>query len=154
MYSTFFLLIAHQRINSLSQTFGGPYESDGRLQGDETVYTYTCDQANNVCAVPVPAPALALVFLSSDALGESTPESTVTFATTTTAVRILFPLISNYPGANVRLEKKLLLMLLLIPTDRPPKYSNSRPSRSCYFERAWGSKLERIGFDKFRVFLG
>ncbi|PAV18473.1 glycoside hydrolase family 79 [Pyrrhoderma noxium] len=67
------------------QTFGGPYESDGRLQGDETIYTYTCDQANNVCAVPVPAPALALVFLSSDALGESTPESTVTFATTTTA---------------------------------------------------------------------
>ncbi|KAH8118971.1 hypothetical protein DFH11DRAFT_1562225 [Phellopilus nigrolimitatus] len=65
------------------QTFGGPFESDGRLQGAEVIYTYQCDQTNNVCAVPMPAPALAIVFLSSGALSESEPQSTVTFATTT-----------------------------------------------------------------------
>lgn len=68
------------------QTFGGPFESDGRLQGDEMIYTYTCDTVNNVCAIPMPAPAVALVFLNSNALSESEPTTTVTFATTTTAV--------------------------------------------------------------------
>ncbi|KAI5118878.1 hypothetical protein M0805_003553 [Coniferiporia weirii] len=67
------------------QTFGGPFSTDGRLQGSEVIYTYQCDTVNNVCAVPVPAPGLAVVFLSSDAFSESEPQSTVTFGTTTTA---------------------------------------------------------------------
>ncbi|KAL5485437.1 hypothetical protein ACEPAI_8079 [Sanghuangporus weigelae] len=67
------------------QHFGGPFESDGRLQGDEMIYTYACDQTNNVCAVPVPAPGIAVVFLNSDALSESTPQTTQTFATTAVA---------------------------------------------------------------------
>ncbi|EJD02683.1 uncharacterized protein FOMMEDRAFT_156013 [Fomitiporia mediterranea MF3/22] len=67
------------------QTFGGPFESDGRLRGEEIIYTYACDQANNICAIPVPAPGLALVFLNSDATSESAPKTTQTFATTTTA---------------------------------------------------------------------
>ncbi|KAI5121572.1 hypothetical protein M0805_000752 [Coniferiporia weirii] len=66
------------------QTFGGPFESDGRLTGDEVIYTYQCDTANNVCAVPMPAPAAAIVFLNSDALSESEPTATQTFATSTT----------------------------------------------------------------------
>ncbi|EJD02698.1 uncharacterized protein FOMMEDRAFT_140601 [Fomitiporia mediterranea MF3/22] len=67
------------------QSFGGPFESDGRMQGQEMIYTYQCDQANNVCAIPVPAPGAALVFLNSDALSESGPKTTQTFATTAAA---------------------------------------------------------------------
>ncbi|TDL24311.1 hypothetical protein BD410DRAFT_745703 [Rickenella mellea] len=63
------------------QTFGGAFESDGRLTGTEQTYTYTCDQTNNVCAVPMPAPAVAIVFLSSSAQSESGPSATQTFST-------------------------------------------------------------------------
>ncbi|KAH8092184.1 hypothetical protein BXZ70DRAFT_951580 [Cristinia sonorae] len=64
------------------QTFGGQLSSDGRLQGTYTPQTVQCDQNANVCNVQVPAPGFALVFLTDDALKESTPASTATFATT------------------------------------------------------------------------
>ncbi|PCH43216.1 glycoside hydrolase family 79 protein [Wolfiporia cocos MD-104 SS10] len=64
------------------QTFGGRFESDGRLRGNMSVQTVACDQAANSCAVTVPAPGFALVFLSSGALSESSPTSTATFPTT------------------------------------------------------------------------
>ncbi|OJA16747.1 hypothetical protein AZE42_09611, partial [Rhizopogon vesiculosus] len=64
------------------QSFGGPFESDGRFQGSESVQTINCDQSSNTCQVTVPAPGAALVFLSSDAYGESGNPSTETFSTT------------------------------------------------------------------------
>ncbi|KZT00162.1 glycoside hydrolase family 79 protein [Laetiporus sulphureus 93-53] len=67
------------------QTFGGQFESDGRLRGAETMQTVDCDTTNNTCQVTVPAPGFALVFLSDGAFEESTPTSTHTFATTVTA---------------------------------------------------------------------
>lgn len=67
------------------QTFGGQFSSDGRLQGSQHVETVPCDQTANTCTVTVPAPGFALVFMSNSALGESTPTSTITFATTATA---------------------------------------------------------------------
>ncbi|KAF9806697.1 hypothetical protein IEO21_08591 [Rhodonia placenta] len=69
------------------QTFGGQFSSDGRLQGSQHVETVPCDQTANTCTVTVPAPGFALVFMSNSALGESTPTSTMTFATTATAGR-------------------------------------------------------------------
>ena len=45
-------------------------------------YTFACDTTNNVCAVQVPAPGIALVFLSNDALEAAQPTATQTFATT------------------------------------------------------------------------
>lgn len=65
------------------QGFGGPFESDGRLQGTEDVQTIQC--SNNVCSVPVPAPAFALVFLSDTAFSEVNPAASAipTFSTTT-----------------------------------------------------------------------
>jgi len=63
------------------QTFGGPFESDGRLTGTEFLYTVTCDTTNNVCPVTVPAPGVALVFLSTQARAESTPTASLTFST-------------------------------------------------------------------------
>ncbi|KAJ7592239.1 hypothetical protein C8J56DRAFT_1131767 [Mycena floridula] len=62
------------------QTFGGVYESDGRLKGDPDVKTVTCNGGN--CIITVPAPSMALVFLSDQALQESDTGTTVTFPTT------------------------------------------------------------------------
>ena len=41
-----------------------------------------CDTTANTCAVSVPAPGFALVFLTSDALSAVSPASTVTYPTT------------------------------------------------------------------------
>jgi len=65
------------------QTFGGPFSSDGRLQGSEMIYTFAC--ANGVCPVTMPAPSVAIVYLTSNAFSESEPTTTATFGTTTTA---------------------------------------------------------------------
>ncbi|KAJ4489869.1 glycoside hydrolase family 79 protein [Lentinula aciculospora] len=64
------------------QTFGGNFESDGRLQGTETIETIPCDQSAQVCSVSVPAPGAALVFLT-DELTETEGAPSTTFATTT-----------------------------------------------------------------------
>ncbi|TCD66252.1 hypothetical protein EIP91_001615 [Steccherinum ochraceum] len=64
------------------QTFGGQLASDGRLLGTYDAQTVQCDQTQNTCNVQVPAPGYALVFLTNDALEESTPASTATFSTT------------------------------------------------------------------------
>lgn len=66
------------------QTFGDVLSSDGSLQGTEQTVTISCDTGANTCGVPVPAPGFALVFLTPQALQESTPSSDaqVTFATT------------------------------------------------------------------------
>ncbi|KAJ3487915.1 hypothetical protein NLI96_g3197 [Meripilus lineatus] len=72
----------HFNITWAGQTFGGQFESDGRLMGNETIQTVTCDQTANTCAIKVPAPGFALVFMTDEALQESTPASTATFATT------------------------------------------------------------------------
>ncbi|KAG1761526.1 glycoside hydrolase family 79 protein [Suillus occidentalis] len=64
------------------QTFGGTFQSDGRLTGSESVQTINCDQSSNTCQVTVPAPGVALVFLSTDAYAESGNPSTQTFPTT------------------------------------------------------------------------
>jgi hypothetical protein len=64
------------------QTFGDQFSLDGRPQGTYDVQTVQCDQQANTCAVKVPAPGFALVFLTESALDESTPTSVKTFATT------------------------------------------------------------------------
>ncbi|KAF8591731.1 glycoside hydrolase family 79 protein [Ramaria rubella] len=66
------------------QTFGGVFESDGTLQGTEQTITITCDTNGNTCSVPVPAPGFALVFLTSQAVQDSSPNANdqLTFATT------------------------------------------------------------------------
>ncbi|KAF8509965.1 glycoside hydrolase family 79 protein [Gautieria morchelliformis] len=72
------------------QTFGDVFGSDGTLQGIEQTITITCDTGANTCSVPVPAPGFALVFLTSQALQEATPngDSQTTFATTAATVTL------------------------------------------------------------------
>ncbi|KAF9003830.1 hypothetical protein BDZ89DRAFT_967337 [Hymenopellis radicata] len=65
------------------QTFGDHFASDGRPMGNEDVQTVTCDQANNVCTITVPAPGFALVFLSDGAQTETDGVASTTFATST-----------------------------------------------------------------------
>ena len=65
------------------QTFGNDFEADGRLSGTLNVTTVPCDTSANTCSVTVPAPGFALVFLTSAALSDVSPASTVTYATST-----------------------------------------------------------------------
>ncbi|PFH50113.1 glycoside hydrolase family 79 protein [Amanita thiersii Skay4041] len=66
------------------QTFGGNFNSDGRFMGNEDIQTVNCDQGANTCAIKVPAPSFALVFLTDNALVESgdNGKTTLTFSTT------------------------------------------------------------------------
>lgn len=66
------------------QTFGAPFASDGRLMGSLDVQTVQCDTSSSTCAITVPAPAAALVFLSKDALlsADADTASSMTFSTT------------------------------------------------------------------------
>jgi len=64
------------------QTFGPNFASDGRLQGQSSVTTISCDQTAFTCNIPVPSPGFALVFLNDNFLSESSPNEVKTFATT------------------------------------------------------------------------
>ncbi|KAJ7054036.1 glycoside hydrolase family 79 protein [Mycena amicta] len=63
------------------QTFGGPFESDGRLTGTEQIQTVTCS-TNNTCDIKVPAPGFAMVFLADLPTSAETFDGVKTFATT------------------------------------------------------------------------
>ncbi|KAJ3711073.1 glycoside hydrolase family 79 protein [Lentinula guzmanii] len=65
-----------------SQTFGGDFESDGRLERTKIIETIPCDKSTQVCSASVPAPGAALVFLTDD-LTETEGAPSTTFATTT-----------------------------------------------------------------------
>ncbi|KAH8833938.1 glycoside hydrolase family 79 protein [Flagelloscypha sp. PMI_526] len=65
------------------QTFGDAYSSDGRPTGTEDIRTVTCN-TDNTCAVTVPAPGFALVFLNSDITTESEVKTYSTTAYTKT----------------------------------------------------------------------
>lgn len=64
------------------QTMGNSFSSDGRLYGDLETIQIQCTDGN--CVIPVPAPSIALVFLTSDALTESSinAEETLSYSTT------------------------------------------------------------------------
>ncbi|KAJ7235652.1 glycoside hydrolase family 79 protein [Mycena rebaudengoi] len=64
------------------QTFGGNFDSDGRLMGAEDVQTVPCDTTALTCSVKVPAPGFALVFLSDAAETETLGAPSTTFKTT------------------------------------------------------------------------
>lgn len=68
---------SHAELNQFIETF-----VDGRFQGTESVQSFPCDQTAGTCAIKVPAPGFALVFITSDALSDSEPSATVTFSTT------------------------------------------------------------------------
>ena len=64
------------------QTYGGRFQSDGRLVGQEVIQTIACDTTANTCQIPVPAPGVALVFVSQEAQGGVDPSRTETYSTT------------------------------------------------------------------------
>ncbi|KAG6864522.1 hypothetical protein C0991_008984 [Blastosporella zonata] len=64
------------------QTFGSFFESDGRPMGDENILTVPCDPGTNICTIKVPAPGFALVFLSDNAMTETSGAPATTFPTT------------------------------------------------------------------------
>ncbi|KAG8992102.1 hypothetical protein FRB94_012010 [Tulasnella sp. JGI-2019a] len=72
------------------QTMGGVNAADGRLTGTPDVQTIQCDAATGICAIPVPAPSIALVFLTDAAYensgGEHGDASVTTFPVSTTTV--------------------------------------------------------------------
>ena len=74
------IIIILFNLSLLSQTFG---DSDGRLEGTESIQTISCSPPGT-CTIPVPTPAAALVFLSasSSALTENSGSASHTFPTT------------------------------------------------------------------------
>jgi hypothetical protein len=84
------MLRSRYTLTTLNQTLGGDFASDGRLAGALNVSTVACDTAANACLIPVPAPAVALVFLDSTdgAINDGAAgEGAQTFATTTKHTR-------------------------------------------------------------------
>ncbi|KAF7316354.1 hypothetical protein MIND_00154200 [Mycena indigotica] len=59
------------------QTLGPVHQVDGRLKNELNVVNIACDTTANTCAIPVSAPAFALVFIAPSA-----DIATVTFPTT------------------------------------------------------------------------
>ncbi|KZT66784.1 glycoside hydrolase family 79 protein [Daedalea quercina L-15889] len=73
-----------ENITWAGQTLGNRFAVDGRLKGSESVQTVQCSSSLGTCQVTVPAPGMALVFLSATAYQEvdPAPSSTATFPTT------------------------------------------------------------------------
>lgn len=65
-----------------NQTLGHSFASDGRLYGRLETITIACD--GGACIVPVPAPSVALVYLTDAALEESSVSEDVTSTYPTT----------------------------------------------------------------------
>jgi hypothetical protein len=72
----------HDNITWAGQTLGYSFQSDGRLYNEQQTVTITCTDGQ--CVVPVYAPAIALVFLTNEALTDSNipASATATYATT------------------------------------------------------------------------
>ncbi|KAH9914073.1 uncharacterized protein BXZ73DRAFT_106718 [Epithele typhae] len=75
-------VVEKDNITWAGQTFGGRFQADGRLSGEESIATISCDTTAATCAIPVPGPGVAVVFLSSKAQSDADPTTTQTFATT------------------------------------------------------------------------
>lgn len=98
-----------------NQTFGGNFESDGRPEGTEVVETVNCSPAaganGNTCVIKVPAPSVALVFLSGSSIvtdnagGPSTTFSTTVFTKTRNTATVDQSVLatSNGRGGNVKI---------------------------------------------------
>jgi len=66
-----------------SSQWGGYFESDGLLRGPQTTETVACQAGS--CAISVPAPGAAVVFLTSDTVYDAAAgESVQTYATSHT----------------------------------------------------------------------
>jgi hypothetical protein len=67
-----------------NQTMGAAYTSDGRLYREQETVSIQCDTTAKTCSIPVYAPSMALVFLTTGAMQEavSSEQATATFATT------------------------------------------------------------------------
>lgn len=78
---------AFRNITWANQTFGGFFESDGRLMNNLYIETVTCNK-DNTCNVSVPAPGFALVFIADDPanLGDGDPVHTYTTSTFTSTI--------------------------------------------------------------------
>ncbi|PPQ83810.1 hypothetical protein CVT25_001025 [Psilocybe cyanescens] len=62
------------------QTFGVNFASDGRLMGAENIQSATCP--GGTCTIKVPAPGVALVFMSPGAMTDGKGAKSETFSTT------------------------------------------------------------------------
>jgi hypothetical protein len=70
-------------ITYAGQSFGGYFESDGLLRGDQKTDEVPCDAG--VCAIKVPAPGVAVVFLTDDLIFDASAGDQVsTFETSAT----------------------------------------------------------------------
>ncbi|KAJ7249910.1 glycoside hydrolase family 79 protein [Mycena rebaudengoi] len=100
------------------QTFGGNFDSDGRLTGDEVIESVPCDQDKKVCIVRVPAPGFALVYLTDSVYSEKQdpPQTYATTARTKIHNTATIP-----PEVLATSNGQRQGVLELLGTSRPPK---------------------------------
>ena len=85
-----------------NQTMGGSFRSDGRLTGNLDTVNITCTDGH--CVVPVYAPSIALVFLTPEALVDSSVAATAatsTFATTVIGTGTLDPAVLQTSNGQI-----------------------------------------------------
>ncbi|QRV79270.1 glycoside hydrolase family 79 protein [Ceratobasidium sp. AG-Ba] len=70
--------LGSHNITWAGQNLGGELGSDGRLNGAVETVTIQCDTTAQTCAIPVKAPSIALVFLTTTAMQASSPQDSVT----------------------------------------------------------------------------
>ncbi|KAF7302910.1 Glyco-hydro-79C domain-containing protein [Mycena kentingensis (nom. inval.)] len=93
-----------QNMTWAGQSFGKNLSSDGRLSGPLSIHTVPCDATAGVCAIRVPAPGFALVFLDDSADNALEDHIATTFPTTArtktlTALRIDPSVLATSNGA-------------------------------------------------------
>ncbi|KAF7302721.1 hypothetical protein HMN09_00907000 [Mycena chlorophos] len=82
------------------QTFGTVHEVDGRLKNDLNVVTINCDTSANTCAIPVPAPGFALVFLTQEESIETVTYPTTAHTNTKNTVTVASAVLATSNGMS------------------------------------------------------
>ncbi|KAH7106564.1 hypothetical protein BKA62DRAFT_299249 [Auriculariales sp. MPI-PUGE-AT-0066] len=77
-------IISKSNITYAGQGWGGYFESDGLLRGEQKTEDAACSAGS--CAIQVPAPGAAVVFLNGNTVFDATVNSVQTFATSHTTV--------------------------------------------------------------------
>ncbi|KAJ7204663.1 glycoside hydrolase family 79 protein [Mycena pura] len=82
------------------QTLGTVHQVDGRFKGDLNVVSISCDTTGNTCAIPVPAPGFALVFLTDEDDIATATFSTSTYTNTKNTVTVAPSVLATSNGMS------------------------------------------------------
>jgi len=76
------------------------HQVDGRFKGDLNVVSIPCDTTGSTCAIPVPAPGFALVFLKDEEDIATATFSTSTYTNTKNTVTVPASVLATSNGMS------------------------------------------------------